>query len=807
MATVAAKRERTSEDPFDSDSPLKPLAAAWRKQIRIAQDYKQVQFDGAAREAMHFFNSDHSFLWNAQDPRSFLHGGAGGMVSPGFSFTYQVMAEYVGLFGPRMYAKNPNRQCNPRLPTDLDPNQFIDPELVDRLQELQQMGQEMQQKWAAQQPPPQQGQQPAPPPPLPPALQQQIDFLQQQVEAQTREYKRYLAKNAKRYAEDKSRAALIQKLLNYTPNVLDLKSHFRQTVDETLITGLSWLITELYQAPGSQYVLPGSFHVSSADVLLDPDASCRDECLWMARRSIRKTWQVERKFGKKRGSLKGNLESLAAMGLWGEDDWGYRLSRLQGQTSDLMCYWEIWSKQGMGGRLKNVRGDVADVLEDCGDYAYIVVSDGYDGVLNVPQKVGRSGNPEKICEYTEWPIPFWLDGDWPLSPMVYHDVPNQLYPMSAFHTVAGEIKFIDWVMSFLAKKVGTVCNDWLGISKSVADEVRAAMRDEHSVFGFNLFEIEAQHGERITDLVSYLQAPPFHGDIWKMVASVSEIIAKRLGLNDMAYGQTDHAFRSAAEAQGAQGNFSVRPDDMASKTEDVASLIARKEAIAARLHCTGEDVAPVLGEDAAMLWDKLVVGHDIDRVMREFDYRIEANSTRKPNRDRDLASMQQMAPSLVPALMAYAEKTGNWDPLNGWMQKFGEQLDVPFGDVPELKNPAPNGPDPKQQETQAKLALMQQQAELKERESQAQMAIRQQELQIRKETAMIEHERAEAALARDHAVNADEQLANATELQREQVAHQQELEHAAEKHTLDQRIAREQARAKQRQMTNSSGKE
>jgi hypothetical protein len=795
MATASLKRGRSSDDDrlLDPEQPMAPAAAAWRKAVRMGQDSKAVQFDRDANEALQFYNSDHAFLWDPQDKRSFLYDNKlSGINSPAFSFTYNVMAEVVQLFAPTCYHQNPYRQANAREPIEIPEELFIDPQLKLAIQELQ-----------SQMPPPQQGGQPGQPgqpgmqPPVNPQLQMMLQQLTQQAQGQQRQYQQFTAAQAKRYAQDKTESQLIQRVLNYTPNALDLKTHCQLAVDEALITGLSWLETTLFTFPGSKYAMPGSFHVSSADVVLDPDPNMRKDCQWMAVRRVQPTWAAERKFGKKRGKLKGNLDSLARRSQYaGAEDWAYRVSRNRnGQTSDLLVYWEIFSKMGMGGRMHGLRADVAEFLDDCGDFCYLAVADGYQGLLNVPNKVARTEDADRIWPYIQWPTPYWADAEWPLTPLLYHEVPNQIYPMSHLKPALGEVRFIDFCMSFLAKKVRTVCDDMMGVLKSASDDIRAALSSDE-IAGYKVLEIEQHMGKDIREIISFIQAPAFHGDIWRMLAEVAEQVAKRLGLTELAYGQSSRQYRSAAEAQTKQHNFSVRPEDMQNRTEDCMTLVARKEAICGRFHLKGSDVAPYLGEEAAMLWEKYMEDTDLDRVMREFDYRIEANSIRKPNRDRDAANMQQLSQPMLQMLenLIKLNPTANVQVLNAWVKKMGQVLDLPMADIPQLQGPAPSGPDPKMAEVQAKLELLQMQIQGKQAETQANIAERHEEAAVRQATAQIEQSRAEVELQHAREETAHDVAASSMDRQQAQLDHQQSMTQEQERHQQQMRMARAKAR-------------
>lgn len=808
-----SKSKRVKAATSSGDSPLAPLASAWRKKIRLAQEFKHQQFDLAAREAMKFFNSDHSFLWDQTDPRSLLYNARiDSIEAPDFQMTYNIVAELVQLFVPTLYHKNPHRQVNPRLPLDVPKEMFVDPLVANQMQRLAKQMEQSQQMQQQQMPPGPDGQPQQVPPD--PRFQQMMQALQQQQQQQEEQFNDFNAKQLTRYAKDKTRAALLEKYLNYTPNELDLKTNFRLAAEEALIKGMSFLSTELYKPEGGDFVMVGSFHESADNVVYDPDVQNRTHATWMARRCIHPVWQVERKFGRKPGSLKANLESLAKAGEGEADPWAYKLSKLKGQTNDLLVYWEIYSKMGMGGRLKGMNSEVGEILDEMGDYCYLAVADGIEGILNLPEDAVSTLDTDELQAYTQWPTPFWADDEWPLTIVHFHDVPDQIYPMSHVTPAIGEIKFIDFCMSFLANKVRTVCDDLMGVIKAAEDDIRAALTSP-SINGYKTIGIEAQFGTKINEMISFIQRPPFHGDIWKMLAEVAQSVAKRLGLTELAYGQSDRQYRSAAEANAKQNNYSVRPDDMANKMEDASSLIARKEAIACRWHLKPEDIAPVLGDEAAWLWEQLVISGDLSEVMREFEYRIEESSSKKPNKDRDMANMQQSMQVILPLLEKHAFSTGNFDALNHFLKKWWDTMDMPADAIPVLQAPPPHA-DPKAQEAQMKMQLAQQQGQLQQQKAQADLQVSQQELQLKAAEAQMAQQQsmAEAQLEQQRltAEIQGEQQKGAIEMQIEQMRmqldqmtaalqlrqdaqkHAQEMAFHREDHTMEMTLAKQKAR-------------
>lgn len=750
------------------DEPIMaPLVSAWRKKIQLAREHKYKQFGTYAAEAMRFYNGDHSFLWDENDPRSFFHKGAlDGIDAPTFRMTYNIVAELVQLFGPVMYHRNPNRQVNPRQPFEIGQDYFVDPMLVERANRLAQQVQQFQQ---------QQGMGPDGQAfPLPPELQMAQQMLQAQIQSQTDQFTSFTAGQAKRYAKDKVRAALMQRYLNYTPNELDLKTHFRDAIDECLIKGAAPLWSELYRPPGSNFVMAGTFHKTIDGFQIDPDCLRLEEATWIADLCVEPVWQVEKTYGWKKRSLKANLESLKACGEGDSDPWAYKFARAKGQTNDLLAYWKIWSKMGMGGRLKGMHPDVKSTLDGMGDYCHLVIADGCDQLINVPNKVFfESRDPKALREEVDWSTPFWADSDWPVTLMEFHRVPGQLWPMSHIMPGLGELKFLNFCMSFLANKVRTACDDLIAVVKGAEEELSKVF-NVVSAGGYKILPIESTFGKTVAEIVSVMQMPPFHGDIWRVIAAVAERLDKRLGLTELAYGMSSRQFRSAEEVQQKQANFAVRPDDMANKVEDVASKVARKEAIMARWHLTGDDIAAQLGPEAGMLWDQLISTSDLESVMREFEYRIEANSTRKPNKDRDAANMQQVMQNLLQQLFQYGMTVGNFDPYNTILRKWGETLDMSMGDIPQLTPPPPPPPGSSPAEQEAMKLQMEQQRQ----EAEMQLSERQAQLDAAEQAQRMQFE----------AVQGQQELAQSA------AEHQQEMAAKIEAHRLEMAAVMERQR-------------
>lgn len=639
---------------------LRPLVSEWSAKLKLSWDHKKRDFQDDADEAMMFFNGPYDFLYTTGGgtSKAFTVAGGDGMdiSPPTFRMTVNKVAELVQIFGPSLYHRNPVRKVGPRKPLVLPIQLFGDPNN--------------------------------------PQVQQYYQMMAQQVQQES--------------GQDSARAAILEQYLNYTPNALDLKTESRWAIDEAIIKGMGCLWTEKYIPTGAPMTMVGSFFDTVDNLLVDPDAECLRDAKWIARRRIHPHWEVERMYGLSPGTLLGaaSLESFSRQSeVTTHPDGDFR--RKEGLTNDLVVYWEIFSKMGMGGRMRSILPSLTQPLEAYGDFVYLVITENLPYPLNLPPPISDLMVGEdlmaaqavipKVKQMTQWPTPYWADDTWPMTPIIFHQIPRKVWPMSHIKPGMGELKFLNWAYSFLAGKVKTSCRDFLAIAKSAGQEIKDAILHGPD---YTMIEIDALH-ESIDKVVKFLQHPEFNPEIYKVIEAVTVNFERRTGLTELAYGLTDTQIRSAQEANVKGNAVNVRPDDMANKVEDAMSEISRKEALAARWHLKGQDVLPILGPTGGQMWDVLVTASNPAEVIHELEYRIEANSAKKPNKAQDLASIQQVMQTLFKPFWEYAAQTGNVTPINNVIAAWAKSMDMEPGPFmlplppppPQAgQGPHPNGP-------------------------------------------------------------------------------------------------------------------
>jgi len=448
---------------------------------------------------------------------------------------------------------------------------------------------------------------------------------------------------------------------------------------------------------------PRSVYVSADDVFKDPDAQYEEDVQWQAERFCLPINLVETMYGLQPGTLYGHVQSYENEG----NAKGAKLAKKQDGTSfDLIEGYRIWSKNGFGNLLSGEhRSDgsmsfnpkTAYDVSRFGRYCHIVVAKGVPFPLNLPPEL--LADEEAAFMAAQWPCPFWQEVNaplaWPLAELRLYEKPKTVWPVSLFKSVYGEMKFINWCMSFLADKAASSCQSLVVVPKQAGAEMQKQLNGANAPF--SVLEISSLTGLKPQEVVAFIQSPQFPADIWTVIAAVDAAIDKRLGLTELMYGMSSRQMRSAAEADLKGAQVSLRPEDMANNVEDWVTLTTVKEAEVARYHLSGADVASVLGPLGAAAWDQHVQNTDPDVVVNQLAFRIEAGSTRKPNKQGRAAQLQEFAQVALPVMQQFAAQ-GMVGPYNAFMAEMAKSLEIdPQAFIIQLPPPQTPAPDPAQE--------------------------------------------------------------------------------------------------------------
>ena len=643
------------QESLPSSSPLRQIANTWVKKLKAAEKYKK-PFTDDAKEAGQFYDGDHNWMWKD----SYARGDRGynsSISPPSFRMQLNKVFELVEIFGSVIYHRNPVRTVTVMEPPDVP---------------LMHLGLD----------------QPLGPDGNPSPEQMQIIATVKEEQAQREQ--RQIA------------ADLMQAYLNWTPVELDLKRQARKVVNEAIIKGAGLFWTELVtlDTSGGGEVPPmrmvGSFYDSIDNLLIDPDFDNEDDMQWCARKCVRPIDEVASTYQVATEDLRKHLEGQSTS--LQKEPQG---KKKKDTTNQLVTYYKIWSKTGMGDRLKDSPKENKGIFDAAGKYCYLVICEGVEYPLNLPPQLmqeevdQQSGLPDSVLTRAAWPIPFFVDPQgWPFTMLAFHRKPGYAWPISHIRPAIGELRLLNWCFSFLATRIATSCETIVAVQKA-AD---ATIKDQllaPSEGGFKIIELSELLGRRIEDVVSVFQMPQVTKDLWDIIEALLDQFAHRTGLSELAFGTTRAMFRSAAEANIKNENISIRPDNMSNELEDCMSLLSRREALAARWLLEPQDVAPVLGKVAASGWAQFIQRKDVFGLTRELLYRVEAGSARKPNKSSRVEQMQMAVQTLGPILSSLAG-SGMVEPFNALMKDWATSLDIDANPymLPPPPPPAPPGMPP-----------------------------------------------------------------------------------------------------------------
>ena len=633
--------------------PLAPIVDRWKRVFAAARKDRKKKFDQYADEAMSFYDGPVNHMWAQMRTRS---GSQDGFLSPDvqmpqFEMSVNRLFEAVAMFGPVLYHQNPVIAVSPRSNPEVSIDTFYagNPEATNLLGMVQAANQGL----------------------------VQDPFILQSIQNLFQQYEQVQAADDKASVIDRDHALILEKISNYIQQEGTKQDEARQAITEAIITGLGLLEVKVEQPPGGGPKLARSRYRSNKDLLVDPDAKYWRDCTWIALRSCEPAHQVEQKFGLPKGALKGKYARMSASsdnsGRARNGDGSYA-----GVTHDLIEYYEVYSKAGAGQNLKlNEKDKKVGGLDALGDFVYLAICEQCPYPLNLAPDVLQSGDMDFILEKTSWEVPFWddymSDGGWPICRLSFYNKPGEVWPISMVKPCIGELKFVNWCMSFIADKVAAGSKIYVGVMKEAGENIRSQLSS--GTGPFSVIDLERISGSKLSDMISFLQAPNFSIDIWNMVAQVNQQIDKRLGLTELMYGMSGRQMRSAAEAQYRHQNINIRPDDMASRVEDWLSLSATREIQAMRFVAEYEDLVPVIGQTAAMVFQQQILTDEVSRITRDFRYRVEAGTARKPNRDTQIAQLTDIGQYILPVIQQ-AMLSGVTGPYNAYMEALGRAMDM-----------------------------------------------------------------------------------------------------------------------------------
>ncbi len=680
--------------PYDipGDSLLRPLVQAWTVRLEASAQSRS-RWQSIVDEIMLFYGRSAAAMWDETIAKKFWSG----TIKPRFRVSINLAYEYVAVMLPNLMWDNPHRTVEPKSPIQIPPELFGDDETG------QMMAQQIQQE------------------------QGQMQGV------------------------SKLGAYLQQDWLNYTAREQPqgLLWHSTMMTLDALLKGRGTMWPRPHQFPGSGKLITGCFREPPENLFIDPDAKTMADAKWIALKHIELHREVEKRFKLPAGYLK-NRATLESSWAYSQNLLGATPShphRVDGQSNDYVVWYEIFSKAGVGGERTAVYEPVkAHLQETVGDYAYLAICPACPWPLNCPaDKITQGASTDDVRRMFEWPVPlFWKDDRWPCELLDFYPNndekdPGMAWPIAPLAPALGEIKLLNFLIPFLCNRV------WM------------SSRDFWFVLGTNLkhYKDFLENGDdqcviptpAMTDdvrkVITQLTQAETRRDMWELIGLVTDLFRMRVGLPVGMYGknENDTQNRSAEETIAKQRMYESRPQFMQKMVVDIQGRVACGEAMVARRFVRSQHVAPRLGQTLGSWWDRVVAIDDDEAIARQYDYTVEAASIRRPNRDRDVANLQQVATIWLPVAMAAAQASGNFEPVNGMMTKWGEMHDQ---DMASMMIPGQS--EEMQQAQQQAQQLEQQKMEMEAAKMQAEIQGKQMDVQAKVMDAQIKQETAKSDL-------------------------------------------------------------
>ena len=622
---------------MDYRYPLAGFCKEWQQLITgAAKEQRDREFGQYARETEKFYDSAHNWMWNDEYSRRENDGYLskdGNVKLPTFMVTINKISDAVDLYGPHMMARYPQVVVSPADQANVEPSSL--------------------------------------------QLDVQNDPMSQQVWAQLEQ------EQAITYEHRESTADIAQTYLNWLQIETKKKTHARRAITQAIVAGLGVLYHDLHYPKAGTIAYPRSRFIRWDQVYKDPDAETPEDVQWIAIEWTVPVNQAERKFNLPPGSLRGDRQSAASQStVHGKRD--AKLKRKDSESWDLVTYWEVYSKNGFGDRLKNMRDipdEVKAIVSQWGDFTYCAIAEDIPYPLNLPTdaiaEALANGDDDSLMERAHWPIPFYQDSgageDWPITELFFKENPNGKWPISIFKPLIGEIRFVNWCMSFLGDKVAASATEVIGVLKAAAQDIQDQLANQKGPW--TLVEIESTFGNRIGDLITYLDKPGFDAPLWQMVSEVMDIIDKGSGVTELMYGQTSRQMRSAREADVLEGNSMIRTDEMADRSDEWYALASKKEWQSAVWLLDAEDVNPVLGTAGTWVFVNRIQTEEFSTIAADFTYRIVSGSSRKPDLGKRIQSLNDLMQVANP-MWQYLMQLGLPQPYNAFIEEMSKALQI-----------------------------------------------------------------------------------------------------------------------------------
>lgn len=537
------------------------------------------------------------------------------------------------------------------------------------------------------------------PTPVPPRGNAQAMAAYVQNEMAKQQYMMIEQQASVEYTQRSFRAAVLDAMINYSIKECALKDESRTCLRDSLVRGAGFLNTELINLPNGTGRLVSSNYLCDDNVVIDPDATRFKNAKWVAILCEHPAYEVADMYAPY-GITEDMLHADRISHTGSASTWNSRPHDTR--RNNLFQYWKVFSRCGMGTRLKSFNErteEMVQIDQTLGDYVYLVVSHGSDYPLNmtpyIEQMAMQSQSIQPFQVATSWPWPSYYDMDdpWPFTALWFHERKNSPWPVAHLSFAIGYLNFMVWVLGFMAEKAYRDSRGVWVIDSSVTSEFESWLQNgmDEEYLKFN----RGHEGKSIKELIEYIKGPDFDGGLIDLYLFMERKFEQITGMTDVLQATFDKQMRSAHEAQVVENASRLRPDDMTAKMQAFLARVTRKQAIASRWLLTGEDMVTILGQYGAMAWDQSIRTQDVRELFRESTFNVETGKGRPLDIQSDLDNINQAMQFVFPAFMQYYQTTGDPSQLNAVIAAWckARQMDPAPLMFPALQMLPPNAQD------------------------------------------------------------------------------------------------------------------
>lgn len=394
-------------------------------------------------------------------------------------------------------------------------------------------------------------------------------------------------------------AKVLKTYLNYTPNETGLARNVRKAIDDSLLRGRGFLRTGW----DDRYQLVTSWYVSSMDVVIDPDFDSLEDAKWVAVRRRVPFYELKRDVGKKdRWRLTGLHDKVRGDSpADGEDDEDYEEDEeASSPTNDVVEYWEVWSKAGIGWRFHDA------------DESFKTHNDDADFV-----KVSVCLYHDTLLEEGDWEVPLYLDNEWPLVELDLVEALDELWPTSLFSQSLSHQKVIDLVSSLELAKLKEHSREIYFVDDTLEVQDMERLRTGGTS---EMIRVKAKgnHGKKLPELMHRFQPGMISPELGNARNWHEREMNMITGMTSILHGESAAVAqeRSATAAQLKKEASNTRLGDFTSKVEQWISRARRNEALCIRLL----DGGPMESDDVEKVYRRGMAMEETEQAERMSRY-------------------------------------------------------------------------------------------------------------------------------------------------------------------------------------------